>query len=152
MLTLLIGMVVALLRMSQSISGRLLAVAYLEIIRNTPLLVQVSIFYFVLQPLLGFNNPLWAGIICLSVFEGAFASEVIRAGIASVARGQWEASASVGLGRAQTYRYVILPQAIQRVIPPLAGQFITLIKDSSLVALISIQELSFLAMEIAISD
>ena len=141
-LTLLIGLVVALLRMSQSFSGRLLAVAYLEIIRNTPLLVQVSIFYFVLQPLLGFNNPLWAGIICLSVFEGAFASEVIRAGIASVARGQWEASASVGLGRTQTYRYVILPQAIPLMLPPMAGILINLVKHSAILSFVAVFELT----------
>ena len=141
-LTLFIGLVVALLRLSGSISGKALAVVYLEVIRNTPLLVQVSIFYFVLQPLLGFNNPLWAGIICLSVFEGAFASEVIRAGIASVARGQWEASSSVGLSRLQTYRYVVLPQAVPLMLPPMAGVLINLIKHSAILSFVAVFELT----------
>lgn len=141
-LTLLIGLVVALLRMSQSLSGRILAVAYLEVIRNTPLLVQVSIFYFVLQPLLGFNNPLWAGIICLSVFEGAFASEVIRAGITSVARGQWEASASIGLSPLKTYRYVVLPQAVPLMLPPMAGILINLVKHSAILSFVAVFELT----------
>ena len=141
-LTLLIGLVVALLRMSNSIAGQVLAKVYLEVIRNTPLLVQVSIFYFVLQPLLGFNNPLWAGILCLSVFEGAFASEVIRAGINSVARGQWEASASVGLTRVQSFRYVILPQAIPLMLPPMAGILINLIKHSAILSFVAVFELT----------
>jgi polar amino acid transport system permease protein len=141
-LTLLIGLVVALLRLSGSISGKALAMVYLEVIRNTPLLVQVSIFYFVLQPLLGFNNPLWAGIICLSVFEGAFASEVIRAGINSVARGQWEASTSVGLTRLQSYRYVVLPQAVPLMLPPMAGVLINLLKHSAILSFVAVFELT----------
>jgi len=112
------------------------------VIRNTPLLVQVSIFYFVLQPLLGFNNPLWAGIICLSVFEGAFASEVIRAGINSVARGQWEASTSVGLTRLQSYRYVVLPQAVPLMLPPMAGVLINLLKHSAILSFVAVFELT----------
>ena len=141
-LTLLIGLVVALLRLSDSISGKALAMVYLEVIRNTPLLVQVSIFFFVLQPLLGFNNPLWAGIICLSVFEGAFASEVIRAGINSVARGQWEASTSVGLTRLQSYRYVVLPQAVPLMLPPMAGVLINLLKHSAILSFVAVFELT----------
>jgi len=140
--TLIIGLAVALLRLSDSISGKALARVYLEVIRNTPLLVQVSIFYFVLQPLLGFNNPLWAGIACLSVFEGAFASEVIRAGILSVARGQWEAGASVGLTRLQVYRYVILPQAVPLMLPPMAGILINLIKHSAILSFVAVFELT----------
>ena len=141
-LTLIIGLLVALLRLSGSIAGKAVAVVYLEVIRNTPLLVLVSIVYFVLQPLLGVNNPLWAGIICLSVFEGAFASEVIRAGIASVARGQWEASTSVGLNALQTYRYVILPQAIPLMLPPMAGTLINLIKHSAILSFVAVFELT----------
>ena len=93
----------------------------METIRNTPLLVQVSIFYFVLQPILGINNPLWTGILSLAFYEGSFASEIMRAGINSVPRGQWEASTSVGLNRAKTYIYVVLPQATPLMLPPLAG-------------------------------
>ena len=146
-LTLAIGLVTALLRMSDSISGQVLAKVYLEAIRNTPMLVQLLVFYFVIAPVIGIER-FWTGVLCLGVFEGAFASEIIRAGINSVPRGQWEASASIGLSRLATYRLVVLPQALQRVIPPLAGQFIILIKDSSLVSLISIQELTFYALDI----
>ena len=141
-LTLAIGTFVAILRLSQSFAGRVLGTAYLEVIRNTPLLVQVSIFYFVLQPLLGFNNPLWAGIICLSVFEGAFASEIIRAGILSVSRGQWEAAASIGLGPMRAYRYVVLPQAVPLMLPPLAGVMINLIKHSAILSFVAVFELT----------
>ena len=94
-LTLAIGLVTALLRMSESISGQLLAKVYLEAIRNTPMLVQLLVFYFVIAPVLGIER-FWTGVLCLGVFEGAFASEIIRAGINSVPRGQWEASASIG--------------------------------------------------------
>lgn len=141
-LALLIGLVTAILRRSDSLAGRTLAIAYLEIVRNTPLLVQVSIFYFVLQPLLGFNNPLWAGIVCLGFFEGAFASEVIRGGINSVARGQWEASATVALSRADTYRFVILPQAVPIMLPPMAGVMINLIKHSAVLSFVAVMELT----------
>ena len=108
----------------------------------------------VLEVLLGpkelFSNAI-SGIICLALFEAAYITEIVRAGIQSIERGQFEAGDSVGLSPLQVMRWVVLPQAIQRVIPPLAGQFITLIKDSSLVSLISIQELTFLAQEVAYS-
>ena len=141
-LTLVIGLVTAVLRLSDSIAGRILAKVYLESIRNTPLLVQVSIFYFVLQPILGINNPLWTGILCLAFFEGSFASEIIRAGINSVGRGQWEASATVGLTRIQAYRYVILPQAVPLMLPPLTGILVNLIKHSAILSFVAVFELT----------
>ena len=141
-LTLIIGLATALLRLSSSFAGRALARVYLEVIRNTPLLVQVSIFYFVLQPILGFNNPLWAGILCLSFFEGAFASEVIRAGVLSVPRGQSEAAATVGLSPAQNYRYVVLPQAVRLMLPPMAGILINLVKHSAILSFVAVFELT----------
>ena len=142
LLTLSVGLAVAMLRRSHSIAGRTLATVYLELVRNTPLLVQVSIFYFVLQPLLGFNNPLWAGIICLGFFEGAFASEVIRGGIAAVPRGQWEASRTLALSRADTYRFVVLPQAVPIILPPMAGVLISLIKHSAVLSFVAVFELT----------
>ena len=90
-------------------------------------------------------------MICLSLFSGAYVTEIVRAGIQSIPRAQIEAGASIGLSRWKIMRLVVLPQALQRVIPPLAGQFIILIKDSSLVSLISIQELTFYALDIAVS-
>ena len=141
-LTLVIGLVTAVLRLSDSFAGRILARVYLESIRNTPLLVQVSIFYFVLQPILGINNPLWTGILCLAFFEGSFASEIMRAGINSVPRGQWEASTSVGLGKAKTYLYVVLPQAIPLMLPPLTGTLVNLIKHSAILSFVAVFELT----------
>ena len=141
-LTLAIGLVTAVLRLSDSFAGRVLARVYLESIRNTPLLVQVSIFYFVLQPILGINNPLWTGILCLAFFEGSFASEIMRAGINSVPRGQWEAGVSVGLGRAKTYLYVVLPQAIPLMLPPLTGTLVNLIKHSAILSFVAVFELT----------
>ena len=141
-LALLIGLITAFLRLSNSISGRLVARVYLEAIRNTPLLVQVSIFYFVLQPILGINNPLWTGILCLAFFEGSFASEIIRGGIVSVEKGQWEASKTIGLGRWQTYLHVVLPQAIPIMLPPLTGILVNLIKHSAILSFVAVFELT----------
>ena len=142
LLTLVIGLITAILRRSDSIACRLLATTYLEVVRNTPLLVQVSIFYFVLQPLLGFNNPLWAGIICLGFFEGAFASEVIRGGLNAVPRGQWEAASTVALSRRDVYRFVVLPQAVPLMLPPMAGVLINLIKHSAVLSFVAVFELT----------
>ncbi len=142
LLTLVIGLVTAVLRLSDSIAGRILAKVYLESIRNTPLLVQVSIFYFVLQPILGINNPLWTGILCLAFFEGSFASEIIRAGIVSVAKGQWEACKTVGLNRLQSYLYVVLPQAVPLMLPPLTGILVNLIKHSAILSFVAVFELT----------
>ena len=92
-----------------------------------------------------------AGVIVLSVFEATWVAEIVRAGIESIPKGQWEAGRSIGLSNFTVMRHIILPQAIQKVFPPLAGQFINVVKDSSLVALISIQELTFSAFEVAVS-
>ena len=140
-LTVLIGLVTAFLRQSDSVSGEILAKVYLEGIRNTPLLVQMLVFYFVISPIVGIDR-FWTGVLCLSVFEGSFASEIIRAGINSVARGQWEAAASVGLSRRDTYRYVILPQAVPLMLPPMTGVLINLIKHSAIVSVIAVFDLT----------
>ena len=124
------------------VDGLGVEVPNLESIRNTPLLVQVSIFYFVLQPILGINNPLWTGILCLAFFEGSFASEVMRAGILSVPRGQWEAGTTVGLSRFQTYLYVLLPQAVPLMLPPLTGILVNLIKHSAILSFVAVFELT----------
>ena len=141
-LALIIGLFTAILRLSNSMSGRIVARCYLEIIRNTPLLVQVSIFYFVLQPILGINNPMWTGILCLAFFEGSFASEIIRAGIISVERGQWEASKTIGLNQRQTYLTIILPQAVPLMLPPLTGILVNLIKHSAILSFVAVFELT----------
>jgi polar amino acid transport system permease protein len=136
-----IALTTALLRLSTSFTARAVAWSYLELIRNTPLLIQIFFVYFVLAPVLDFG-AFTAAVLALSLFEGAYAAEILRAGIVSIHRGQWEAAYSLGLGTFDTYRFVILPQAVRRVLPPLAGQAISLVKDSSLVSTIAIYELT----------
>lgn len=136
-----IGLVTAILRLSKSILGSTIARLYLELIRNTPLLVQIFFIYFVLAPILGIER-FTAAVLALSLFEGAYTSEIIRAGILSVDKGQWEASKSVGLNFFQIYRMVVLPQAFRFVLPPLTGQAVSLIKDSALVSTIAIYDLT----------
>jgi len=143
-----IGLVTALMRLSNSLLARWVARVYLEITRNTPLLVQIFFMYFVVAPILDIDR-FAAGVLALSLFEGSYASEIYRAGIVAVNRGQWEASYTLGLGAYQNYRYIILPQAIRRILPPLTSQAISLIKDSSLVSIIAIYEMTMYANEIA---
>jgi polar amino acid transport system permease protein len=135
------GLTSAIMRLSNSILAKLIARAYLEIIRNTPLLVQLFFIYFVLAPILNISGFVSA-VLALSLFEGAYASEIIRAGIVSISRGQWEAAYSVGLNSPLTYRLVVLPQAIRRILPPLTSQAVSLIKDSALVSTIAIYDLT----------
>lgn len=145
-----VGLLTALLRLSNSLVGRTVARAYLELMRNTPLLVQLFFFYFVLAPLLGLER-FSAGVLALSLFEGAYAAEIFRAGIVSIEKGQWEAAHSLGLSTVDGYRYIILPQAFRRVLPPLTGQAVSLIKDSALVSTIAIYDLTMQA-QIIISE
>jgi polar amino acid transport system permease protein len=141
LLTIAIGLVTALLRLSGSVAGRWLAVGYVEAIRNTPLLVQLYIVYFILAPILGLER-FWAGVLALALFEGAFAAEIFRGGILAVARGQWEAAWTLGLSRAQAYRSVVLPQALRVILPPLAGLGVSLVKHSAIVSVIAVFDLT----------
>jgi len=136
-----IGLVTALLRLSDSFIARMVARGYVETIRNIPLLVIIFFFYFVMAPILDLGR-FFTAVLALSLFEGAYASEIFRAGIVSIHRGQWEAAHSLGLTVFDTYRWVILPQAIRRVLPPLTSQGISLIKDSALVSTIAVYELA----------
>jgi polar amino acid transport system permease protein len=141
LLAFVIGLVTALLRLSGSWLGRVLARGYLEIIRNTPLLVQLFFVYFVMAPILGMQ-AFASAVLALSLFEGAYASEIFRSGIVSVPRGQWEAARSLGMSTWQVYRLVVFPQALRWILPPLTGQGISLIKDSALVSTIAIYDLT----------
>jgi polar amino acid transport system permease protein len=136
-----IGLTAALFRLSDSHAARFLARCYLEMIRNTPLMVQLFFIYFVLGPVLGIER-FFSAVLALSLFEGAYASEIFRAGIVSIQKGQWEAAYCLGLGRFDTYRFIILPQAIRRILPPLTSQGISLIKDSALVSIIAVYDLT----------
>lgn len=135
------GLASALMRLSRSFLARAIARGYLEIIRNTPLLVQLFVIYFVLSPILNISG-FASAVLALSLFEGAYASEIFRAGIVSIQREQWEAAFSIGFNTYQTYRLIILPQALRRILPPLTSQAVSLIKDSALVSTIAIYDLT----------
>jgi polar amino acid transport system permease protein len=141
LLTIAVGLATAILRLSDSIVGRAIARIYIEVIRNTPILVQILIFYFIIGRILGIPR-LWAGILCLAFYEGAFAAEIIRGAIVAVHKGQWEASRSLGLLTRDMYRDVILPQAIPLMLPPLAGVLVNLVKHSAIVSVIAIFDLT----------
>jgi polar amino acid transport system permease protein len=130
------------MRLSQSRAISRTAGVYIESIRSTPLLVQLYFFYFGL-PTLGIMLPEWVtGVIALTLNSGAYYAEIIRAGIQAIAYGQIEAGLASGLNYFQRMRYIILPQALGMTIRPMLGQAIVLVKDSSLLSLISIMELT----------
>lgn len=174
-----IGFAIGLLRTSRDPFLRLVARSYVELMRNTPPLVIIFVLYFFLssqivpqlqleQRIMGlspetravlgflFGDPrlvenFVSGLLCLALFEAAYIAEIVRAGIESIPRGQWEAASSLGLKRGRVLTKVILPQAIARTVPPMCNQFVSLVKDSSIVSLVSIQELTFMATDIAVS-
>ena len=140
-IAILLGFIVAIARMSSSIAGRIIATWYLEAIRNTPLLVQLFLFYFVLAPIFGIDR-FWAGVLCLSFFEASFAAEIIRGGIQGVAKGQFEAGDAIGLNATDKFRFIVIPQALPLILPPLTGLLISLIKHSAIVSVIAVAELT----------
>jgi len=179
-LALILGVILGVARCSTNLTVRMLARTYLEFLRNVPPVVVIFIFFFFLSEQLisalnmeswarGIarqeNNAVWtflfgdmrrfpaliSGVIVLALFESAFVGEIVRAGIQSVDRGQHEAARSIGMSRFQELRYIVLPQALRKVLPPLANQFISLVKDSSLVSLISVPELTFKTVELVAS-
>jgi len=153
----LIGLFAGIARISSNPALKWSAITYIEFIRGSPLLVQIFIWYFVLGTLinnilvrkgLGQIPPLWFGVAALACFAGAYVAEMVRAGIQSIHFGQIEAAKSLGMTYVQSMRHIILPQALRRILPPLAGQFISLIKDSSLLGLIAIRELTKATREV----
>lgn len=146
-----IGLFTGLSRISSNPFLKMSAITYIELIRGTPLLVQIMIWYFVLGTILNnllikaglFQIPeLWFGVASLAIFAGAYVAEIVRAGIQSIHKGQMEAARSLGMTKVTAMRKIILPQAFKRILPPLAGQFISLIKDSSLLGVMAIRELT----------
>ncbi len=174
-----IGTVMGIIRSSSGIFSKISGWLYVQLVRNIPPIVLVFIFYFFFSSYIieFFRIEQWAAslthsgervlsfffvspslfssfisaVITMSIYEGAYITEIVRAGINSVAPGQWEASRALGLDRIQILRYVVLPQAMRNILPPLAGQFISTIKDSAIVSVISIQELTFQGLEIMAS-
>ncbi len=151
-----IGVASGLARISSNPAFKWTSIVYVEIIRGSPLMVQILIWYFVIGTVindllatygLGRLSAFWYGVASLACFAGAYVSEIVRAGIQSIHRGQTEAARSLGMSYAQCMLHIIMPQALRRILPPLAGQFISLIKDSSLLGIIAIRELTKAARE-----
>ncbi len=178
LLAVVFGVILGISRTARNLAIRMLARTYLELLRNIPPLVVIFIFFFFLseQLITALNIESWAyavarsenaavwefffgdmrrfpslisGVIVLALFESAFVGEIIRAGIESVDRGQREAARSLGMNRVDEMRFIVLPQAFRKILPPLANQFISLIKDSAIISLISVQDLTLRAVELA---
>ena len=175
-LAVILGTIMGLFRVSPSLFKRLCAKTYVGLIRNTPPLVLIFIFYFFIgdqiMTLLGVDEWVYtledetkeslewlfgpmnrfpqflSAVVTLALFEAAYIAEIVRAGIQSIEKGQWEAATALGMRRSQAMRFIILPQAVQRMLPAMAGQFISIIKDSAIVSIISIEELTFQAQQI----
>ncbi len=148
-LSCLIGLAFALARLSSLLPLRYLSRLYVELIRGTPLLVQLTISFYIVANGFGIGNRYLVGALALAIFNGAYISEIIRAGIESVGASQWESARAIGLSTAQTYRYVVFPQAVRQTLPPLAGQFASLIKDSSLLSVLGISEFTLNGQEVS---
>ncbi|WP_444310856.1 amino acid ABC transporter permease [Megasphaera sp.] len=137
------GLITSVCRLSGVKTLQVIAVCYVNIIRGTPMLVQIFLIYFALPMVIGERiNPFVAAVAACSINSGAYVSEIFRAGIQSVDKGQMEAGRSLGLSWMQTMRYVILPQAFKHVIPPLGNEFISMTKETSLVSVIGFEELT----------
>ena len=136
-----IGLFVGIARVSRNRLIRWLATAYVEVIRGTPLLVQLYIVYFGLVNVLDLGQY-WSAILAFSINSGGYVAEIVRGGIQSIDKGQMEAARSLGMTYGQAMRYIILPQAVKRILPPLGNEFIILMKDSSLVSIIALEELT----------
>jgi len=148
LLSILIGVFFAYGQNSKLILLRFISRFYIEIIRGTPLLVQILIFFYVFANNFGLNNRYVVGVVILALFAGAYVCEIIRASIQSIEKEQYEAAEALGLTDIQMYVYIIFPQAFKRMLPPLAGQFASIIKDSSLLSVISVTEFTMNAQEV----
>ncbi len=143
-LGLIVGLVTGLLRLSRNPMITAPLIAYVEIFRCTPLLVQIVWFYYALPVVLGVDIPAHvAAVLVLSLYTGAFYAEIIRGGVNSIERGQWDAARAIGMRRRQVMRHVILPQAVKRMIPPFMNQSIIQLKNTSLVSTIAVADLLY---------
>lgn len=143
-----LGLLAAMARRSPYPALRWLSAGYVEIVRGTPLLVQLLILFYVVANAVGLQDRYTAGVVILSIFSGAYIAEMIRSGIESVGKSQLESARAIGLTRWQTYRHVIFPQAIRHILPPLAGQAASIIKDSSLLSILGIEEFTLAAQQV----
>ena len=144
------GLVIALLRLSDLVLGTAVAIGFLELIRNIPLLVLLYLFYYVLGPIFSFDRYT-ASVLTLAVFHAALISEIFRAGINAIPVGQWEGATSIGMSKMQAYTYIVLPQSIRFMLPPMMGEVVHLVKSSAIVSVIAVAELTTFGRNI-ISD
>lgn len=138
--TLIFGLVLAAGQQVREPVTRTVCRAYVELVRGTPLLTQLLLGYYVIGAAFQLNDKVLAGILLLVAFESAYMAEILRGGVASIEKAQWDAATALGLSRAQTWRFIILPQALRRVLPGIAGQSASLVKDSSLLSVIGVAE------------
>jgi polar amino acid transport system permease protein len=144
LLGLALGLATGLLRLSRNLLITAPLIAYIEIFRCTPLLVQIVWFYYALPVVIGVDIPAYvAAALVLSLYTGAFYAEIVRGGVNSIERGQWDAARAIGMRRYQVMRHVILPQAIKRMIPPFMNQSILQLKNTSLVSTIAVADLLY---------
>jgi polar amino acid transport system permease protein len=175
----LLGLVMGITKTSDKYFVKMPAVSYVSLVRNIPSLVFIFIFYYFFssQIITFFNLDYYisgvsgnseffirllfcppeqvtvflSAILTLAIYEGAYMTEIVRGGIESIEKGQWEASDALGLSKLQRMRYIILPQTFKRILPPMAGQLISVVKDSAIVSVISVQDLTFMGMELMAS-
>lgn len=143
-----LGLLAAALRKGPFLPLRALAAVYIEGVRGSPFLVLILVGYYVVLDRAGWHERLSAGVLLLSVFSGAYLAEIFRAGWEAVGASQLETAKAIGLTRWQAFRLVVLPQALRHVLPPMAGQFASIIKDSSLLSIIGISEFTFAAQQV----
>lgn len=147
-----IGVPVALGQGCRVLVVRYLCDLYVKLIRGTPLLAQIYLFYYIVGTAWGVSNRVLAGVMILSVFSAAYIAEIVRGSLSSVDQGQIEAARAVGFTRAQAARYVVVPQLVSRTLPALAGQFASIVKDSSLLSVIAVIELTQTIREITATN
>ncbi len=152
LLGIIIGTCLALMKLSTTEEGKptvlsYIATVYIDVIRGTPSVLQLLIMWFIIMA--SSNNGILVASLSFGINSGAYVSEIVRGGILAVDKGQREAGRSLGLSNAQTYRYIILPQAVKNVIPPLGNEFITLIKETAIVGYVSLSDLTRVANQVA---
>lgn len=143
-----VGSITALMLRSRLVFVEAAARVYVELIRGTPLLVQLLIGFYVVASAVGLENRYVVGVLVLALFSGAYMAEIFRGGLDAIPRAQIDSARAIGLTPAQTLRLVVLPQAVRIVLPAVAGQLVSLIKDSSLLSVIAISELTLNAQEV----
>lgn len=139
-----IGSLIALMKLSKNKIIKALATVYIELVRGTPLITQLFIVYFGSYVLFGIDmNPFIAGIIAVSLNSGAYVAEIIRSGIQSIDKGQMEAGRSLGMSQSMTMKEIIVPQAVKNILPALCNEFITVIKETSIVSVIGVTDIMY---------